>query len=60
MKKMDWQGGRKLGVIMKNWQEHSFVSGGACEAIAENWSTQLHELDSIHKRKRLEITYKKY
>ena len=45
---------------MKNWQEHSFVSGGACEAIAENWSTQLHELDSIHKRKRLEITYKKY
>ena len=25
-----------LGVMLKKWQEHSFVSDNTCEAIAEN------------------------
>ena len=40
-------------------QEHSFVSGNAREAIAENWYVRLDELDSIQKRKRLKNTYEK-
>ena len=42
----------------KKWQEHSFVSDNALEAIAENWSTRLDESDSIQKRKQVENTYK--
>ena len=46
-----------LGVMLKKWQEHSFVSDNTCEAIAENRSAQLDKSDSIQKRKRLETTY---
>ena len=32
-----------------------FVSDNGCEDIEENWSDRLDELDSIQKRKQLEI-----
>ena len=43
----------------KKWQEHSFVSDNASEAIAKNRCARLDESDSIQKRKRLETTYEK-
>ena len=44
---------------MKKWQEHSFDSDNAREAIIENWSARLDESDSIQQRKQLENTYEK-
>ena len=42
-------GSENWGLCCKNWKEHSFVSGNACETIAENWSDQHDKLDSIQK-----------
>ena len=51
--------GDNWGWCCKKWQEHSFVSDNAREAIAENQSARLDELDSIQKRKQLENMYEK-
>ena len=41
--------GVKIGGDDEKWQEPSFVSDNAREAIAENQSAQLDKLDSIKK-----------
>ena len=33
IQKMDYRRGRQLGLMLKNWQEHSRVSDNACQAI---------------------------
>ena len=43
--------GVKIGGDDKKWQEPSFVSDNAREAIAENWSAGLDESDFIFKKK---------
>ena len=50
-------GGDNWGWCCKKWQEHSFVSDNASEAIKKK-SSWLDELDLIQKRKRLEIRTK--
>ena len=47
------------GVMLQKWQEHTFVSDNACEAITESWFARLDKSDSIQKRKQLETMYKK-
>ena len=42
-------GGDNWGWCYKNWQYHSFLSYNACEAITENWSDWLDELELIKK-----------
>ena len=59
IQKMDYRRGRQLGLMLKNWQEHSRVSDNACQAIPENWSARLDKLGLIQKRKRLENTYER-
>ena len=53
-------GADNWGWCCKKWQEHTFVSDNACEAIVETWSAQIDKLDYIEKRKRLETMYEKY
>ena len=47
-----------MGLVLKNWQEHSFVRNNVREAMSENWPDRLDELDLIQKSKWLEIRYK--
>ena len=48
------------GDAAKSGKNTDFGSDNACEAIAENWSTQLDESGSIQKRKRLETPYEEW
>ena len=38
-----------MGLVLKNWQEHSFVRNNVREAMSENWPDRLDELDLIKK-----------
>ena len=49
--------GDNWGWLFKRWQEHSFISDDTHEAVSENWSAQLDELESIIKMKWLDNTY---
>ena len=48
-----------MGVMLKNWQEHLFVSDNVRADIAENQFTQPDESDLIQKIKQLETMYEK-
>ena len=47
-----------MGVMLKKWKYHSFVSYNERETIADNGYAQLDELDLIQKRKQLDIRTK--
>ena len=47
--------GVKIGVILKNWKEHSFISDYVCGDIIETRSEQLDKSDLFKKMSRNNI-----
>ena len=47
-----------MGMMLRKWQEHSFVSSNMYEAIIESWSARLYKSGLIQKIKLLKIRTK--